>query len=112
MIVAKGIDAQSIGVLTNLSGSTPFISFGYAMYENLNTDTGEYDSWNSYNAFCSYNELSFNVAINSNDEVYDYVSVTLGRTTYTFANGEYQNLDGTPFNISVINAAITQALGL
>jgi hypothetical protein len=112
MIIAKAIDAASISAQTNLSDSTPFISFGYAIYENLNTVTGEYDSWNTYNALCTYNELSLNVAANSADEVYDYVSVTLGRTTYTFANGEYQNLDGSPFNIGLINTTITSILGL
>jgi hypothetical protein len=111
MIVAKAIDSNSITFQTNLSDSTPFISFGFDVYENLNTDNGEYDSWNTYNALCTYNQLSYNVAINSGDEVYDFVSVTLGKTTYNFGKGEYQNLDGSPFDISTITTALISILG-
>lgn len=112
MIVAKAIDAGFIQANVGATNNIPFFSFGYSVYENLDTDTGEYDSWNSYIGLCSLYEFSYNVSINSADEVYDFVALTMGNRTFNFSNGEYTNLDGTPFNISQIVSIVTLALGL
>lgn len=112
MIVAKAIDQSTITANTNLSDGTPFIAFGFDVYDNLNTDNGEYDSWNRVQGLCTYNQFSMSESINSADEVNELVSVTLGNRTFNFANGEYQNLDGTPFNVGIISGAIISALNL
>lgn len=112
MIIAKAIDIQSITSTVVSSGTNDFINFGYEEYLNLDTDAGTWESHNTISAFCNVNELSMNWAINADTTRYDYVKINMGGSAHIFTNGEYQDLNGSYFEISSIIVVITQALGL
>ena len=112
MIISKAIDISSISALVSPSGSTSFINFSYAEYINLDTDSGAYEAYNTYSATCNLNLLSYNWAINSDTAKYDYVKVNIGDSAHIFTNGEYQDFNGTPYDVSGILVTITNALGL
>lgn len=112
MIIPKAIDIQSISALVSTSGNAQFINFGYSEYINLDTDSGAYEAFNTYSAVCNLSILSYNWAINSDTQKYDYVKVNMGDSAHIFTNGEYQDFNGTPYDVSGILATITNALGL
>lgn len=99
MIITKAIDTITVGVTVNVYNGIPFINFAYSVYDNLNSETGEYDSWNTYSAICTLNEFSYSFSGNVDTNIIEYLKMTMGSTNYIFSVGEYQDLNGDAFPI-------------
>jgi hypothetical protein len=112
MILPKAIDIQSLQCRIAQSSDIPFISFGFSVYENFNTDTGLYDSYVSYDSLCTYNEFSYQIQLDSMNGLTNFFSVKVGNAVFNFSNGEYFDFNGYPINLQYIQAVIGQTLGI
>lgn len=112
MIIAKALDRQTLSFNTSTSNSVPFLSFGYEVYYNLNTENGEYDSRYFYSGFCPYSQISHTLTANVDSETYEAFKLDMGAHNFVFTVGEYCDANGNPINIAEIVAAFTQALGI
>jgi len=109
MILGKAIlDLTFNAQLAN--GDMPFINIGFTQYENFNTETGTWDSLNVLEAQCPFDQVSWNSTINTDTEVMDFLSITMGKTTFNFARGEYFELGGDPLNLELIRSSLTGLL--
>ena len=112
MILSKAIDVQTLECRISQSSAIPFISFGFSVYENFNTDTGLYDSFITYDTLCTYNEFSYQIQLDSMNGLANFFSVKIGNAVFNFSNGEYFDLSGFPINLQYIQALIGQTLGI
>jgi hypothetical protein len=105
MILAKAIDGLTFSA--NLAnGDIPFLNIGFTQYENYDTEENTWDSLMTYNAQCPFVDLSWNSIINTDAETFDFLSITMSKTTFNFARGEYFELNGDPLNLANIQSSL------
>ena len=110
MIIVKGIDTSTIAVNVIFSNSIPLVQFTFEVFDNFNTETAQFDSRNVHQATCTLHQFSYSTSVNLVTETYEFAAVTLGNTTFNFAEGQYQDLSGDPFIIAQIPNLIIDAL--
>lgn len=101
-IYPKQLDADptAYGIATfNVANSIPFVKYGVLVYENVNYDTGTYDSTYNLSSWAPLSEFSYTYVQDANDTNKGiYLKVNCGIHTFEFREGEYQ-LGGLPLNI-------------
>lgn len=112
MIYSKVIDRQTISAIISTSNNYDFISFTYEEYLNVDISNNTWESYNTITGFCNLNELSWSTAINSNNGIYEYVKLNMGKSAFIFTDEEYYDFNGVKFNIAQIITTISSALGI
>jgi hypothetical protein len=109
MIYPKILDI--IGATLNLNNGIPFISFGYTVYENLNTDTGLYDSAYTITSYVALSEFTYTyIADNIDSNKVIQLTIECGGYTFMLNDGEYQ-YQNAPLDLTSVITQIETTLG-
>jgi hypothetical protein len=102
---------DGIGATLKFTNGIPSMFFGYSVYENVNYDTAQYDSANTFATNTPLSEFTYTYIQdkNNNDKIIQ-LTIECGAYTFIFNDGEYQ-YQGTNLDISIIVTQIQTALG-
>ena len=111
-IYPKQIDYGQGFASVLFTNGIPFVSFGYAVYENVNYDTSTYDSAYFYTSYVALSEFTYTYIADSNDSnKVIQVTVDCGNHTHIFNVGEYVTSPNNPLDLSLIITQIETTLG-
>jgi len=111
-IYPKQLDyGQSIAFIL-FTNNIPYVNFGYTVTENVNYDTGTYDSGYNIATCTPLSEFSYTYIADKNDsDKIIQVTVECGVYTHIFNVGEYVIGPNAPLDLNFVIAQIETTLG-
>lgn len=108
-IVPKATDNWQFSI-SNLTGGS-YLNIGFLIYENFNTENGDYDSMMTYSYTLNTSNLSLLQVLDSDAGFTNYIKVASGNVVFEMSRGEYQDLAGNVYRVEEVFNQIIAALG-
>ena len=111
-IYPKAIDLLEYSAISNITNTTPYISIVYSLYENINLNTGVYDSKTTYAYFFALNSFSYNYVNDADSGEITTLCFSCNNIQLQFNLGEIVDLNGNTLSLSGLLGPVTAALGI
>lgn len=109
-IYPKALDILEFSAMSNITNTTPYIAIGYSLYENINLNTGAYDSKTTYQYWFALNSFSYNYVNDADSGEITTLCFSCNNQQLQFNAGEIVDLNGNPLSLTDLLSPVLAAL--